>query len=249
MNNQLQVLIVDDEPHARIALRGMLEDKFPSIKIVGEAKDIPEAVKAIHKLNPDLVFLDVEMPGYSGLELLDFFEKEAINFKIVFVTAYSEYAINAFELAAVDYLLKPVRMEHLERAINRVEKDETANLNVLKDNLSSNQEKKIGIQTSEGLIYVPLNDILYLKADGSYTTIYILEQNPIVITKKLIEFERIESLGKFMRIHRSHIINLSRIKKITKTDGGKVIMENGHELAISIEKKNQLFEKINLPKF
>lgn len=119
----MKSIIVDDEVNARLALRGILEENFPNIVILAESKDVPSAVKAIHEHKPDLVFLDISMPGYSGLELLKFFDESQINFKIIFVTAFSEYAINAFELSAVGYILKPVRIDALEKALQKVKMD------------------------------------------------------------------------------------------------------------------------------
>ena len=113
----MRAIIVDDELNARLALKGILEENFPEIEIVAENADVPSAVKSIHSFQPELVFLDIAMPGYSGLELLKFFDEKNINFKIIFVTAYAKYAINAFELSAVDYILKPVRIDALQRAL------------------------------------------------------------------------------------------------------------------------------------
>lgn len=246
MSNKTKAIIVDDEINARLSLRGVLEDFFPEISIVDEARDVPEAVKSIHKHNADLIFLDIEMPGYSGLSLLDFFERDKIHFKIIFVTAYSEYAINAFEMAAVDYLLKPIRKEHIERALNRLgnNNEDDLKLAVLNDNLNNPNERKIALATSEGLTFVKLDDIIYLKADGSYTHIYLQDKKRIVNTKRLNEYERLEKIGKFMRIHRSHIININHISKILKQDGGTVLMSNMEMLSISSEKKKLLLNLV-----
>jgi len=252
-NNKITALIVDDETNARLSLRGMLEENFKQVEIVGEAKDIPEAVQLIHKLNPQIVFLDIEMPGYSGLTLIDFFDKKAIHFKIIFVTAYSEYAINAFELSAIDYILKPIRKEHLERAIQKIIPQESLQLNTLKENFqltSQNlNDKKIVLKTSEGLLFKKLDEIIYFKADGSYTHIHFTNQTRITTTKRLNEYERLEEIGHFMRIHRSQMINLNHIQKITKNDGGSVIMSNNDELSISNDKKQELIDKMNKEKF
>lgn len=236
----MKVLIVDDELNARLALRGILEENFPDISIVAECKDVPEAVKNIHEYQPYLVFLDISMPGYSGLELLQFFSDD-ITFKIVFVTAYSEYAINAFELSAVDYILKPVRIDALERVIKKVQ-ESTNNLVVLKENLANNQPQKLALQTGDGITFLNLCDILYLKADGSYTHFITTNSKKITVSKRISEYERLEQMGSFLRIHRSQIINYNCIQKILKQDGGTVVMENGDMLSISNEKKQTLLD-------
>jgi len=241
----MKAIIVDDELNARLSLRGILEENFSHIKIVGEAKDVPSAVKAIHEHKPDLVFLDISMPGYSGLELLKFFDESQINFKIIFVTAFSEYAINAFELSAVGYILKPVRVDALEKALQKVmdNNNDLEKLKALQNNMENPLEKKVALNTGDGITFLELNDILYLKADGSYTHFYTINRHRITVAKKISDFERLEAMGNFLRIHRSHIINLARIQKILKQDGGTVIMENGELLSISAERKTSLYEK------
>ncbi|RZK09894.1 MAG: response regulator transcription factor [Flavobacterium sp.] len=241
----MKAIIVDDEINARLALRGILEENFPHIDIVAESKDVPNAVKVIHQHKPDLVFLDIAMPGYSGLELLKFFDESQISFKIIFVTAFSEYAINAFELSAVGYILKPVRLEALEKALNKVEENNSdlEKLKTLQNNLESPLNKKVALNTGDGITFLLLQNILYLKADGSYTHFYTTDKHRITVAKKISDFERLEAMGNFMRIHRSHIVNLSRIQKILKQDGGTVIMENGDQLSISSDKKSTMLEK------
>lgn len=238
----MKALIIDDEKNARLALRGILSEHFPNIEIVGESHDIPNAVKAIHKLKPKLLFLDISMPGYSGLELLNFFDEDDVKFKIIFVTAYSEYAIKAFELSAVDYVLKPINIEDLERAIKKVIHQHQSQLSLLKDNLSHDQPKKIALSTGNGISFINLNDILFLKADGSYTHFHLIDNQKITLSKKLSEYIKLEKLGSFLRIHRSHIINCNRISKVVKNDGGYVIMEDKTELSISADKKTILYD-------
>jgi len=242
----MKAIIVDDEINARLALRGILEENFPDILILGEAKDVPSAVQSIHELKPDLVFLDISMPGFSGLELLKFFDESQSTFKIIFVTAFSEYAINAFELSAVGYILKPVRVDALKKALNKVIMDsqnDLVKLKALQNNMENPLNKKVALNTGDGITFLEMHNILYLKADGSYTHFYTTDRHRITVAKKISDFERLEAMGNFLRIHRSHIVNLSRIQKIVKQDGGMVIMENGEALSISAERKNSLYTK------
>lgn len=239
----MKVLLVDDEVNARLALRGVIENYFPALEIVDEAKDLPEAVRKINQLQPDVVFLDIEMPGYSGLELVNFFEADQVNFKIVFVTAYSEYALQAFEMSAIDYLLKPVRREQIARALEKMHPTSQSQLQALQQNTQAQGERRIGLQLGDGLLFVKLDQIMYLRADGSYTHIHLADGQKLTVTKKLLEYEKLEQWGDFMRIHRSHIINLQHIAKILKQDGGIVVMSDGETFAISGEKKPFLMAK------
>lgn len=238
----MKVIIIDDELNARLALRGIIEENFPEIAIIDECKDVPTAVKSIHKHKPDVIFLDISMPGYSGLELFQFFDPNEVNFKVIFVTAYSEYAINAFELSALDYILKPIRIEAIERAIHKIKPKVIEHLDVLQDNLEHHLAKKIALQTGDGITIIPLKDVLYLKADGSYTHFFTTDKKKITVSKKIAEYERLEQIGDFIRIHRSHIVNVDKVVKILKQDGGTVMMENGDLLSISNEKKQELIK-------
>jgi two-component system LytT family response regulator len=244
---KIRAIIVDDEPNARRALRGLLEENFTQVEILGECKNVPEAVKSINKHKPDLVFLDIAMPGYSGFELLDFFDDQHLSFKIVFVTAYSEHSLRAFETSAVDYILKPVRLEHMARALRKVSVDvpvnETQQYKVLKDNFSNQPDKKIVLQTAETIFVVRMEDIIYLQADGSYTRFYTTSHGVLTITKKLIDFEYLENSGPFFRTHRSYIVNLNHIKKVDKKEF-ILMMNNDAEVYLAQDKKNLLLEKI-----
>ncbi len=244
---KIRAIIVDDEPNARRALRGLLEENFSMVEILADCKNVPEAVKTINKLKPDLVFLDIAMPGYSGFELLDFFDEQNLNFKIIFVTAYSEHSLRAFETSAVDYILKPVRLEHIARALKKISIEEPVNENrqykVLKENFTNQSDKKIVLQTAETIFVVRMDDIIYLQAEGSYTRFYTSSHGVLTITKKLIDFEYLEDSGPFFRTHRSFIVNLNQIKKVDKKNF-LVIMNNDAEVYLAQDKKNQLLEKI-----
>ncbi|MCG9911036.1 MAG: LytTR family DNA-binding domain-containing protein [Flavobacteriales bacterium] len=242
----IKTLIVDDEPQARVALNGILsEPEFEDVTVVGEARDIPEAVKQINQLQPDLVLLDIEMPGYNGLELLRFFDPADITFKIVFVTAYSEYAIHAFELSAVDYLLKPVQPVQLRKAIDKIKSSgfsQKQGLEVLNENTRNPEHVKIALQVAEGLLITPLSEIMYLKADGSYTQIFFTDGRRIVVSRKLIEYEKLEKYAQFIRVHRSHMVNMTCVKKYLKQDNGILVMPDNEHLSVSADKKSTVLD-------
>ncbi len=244
----INAILVDDEQMARNALRGMLEEQFPEVNILGECKNVPEAVIMIQKLKPSVVFLDVEMPEYSGFDLLDFFSEEQIHFQIIFVTAYSEYSLKAFEISAVDYLLKPVRTEQLERALRKVKDNvaQTLNYQTLKENLKEEKEEnqKIILHTTESIYVVKLTDIFYLEAQGSYTKFVTENHKDILISKKISDFSYLESLPNFFRTHRSYLVNIKRIMKIDKRES-MLDMENGTSVYLAQDKKKSLLEKLH----
>uniref|UniRef100_UPI0035B4B552 LytR/AlgR family response regulator transcription factor n=1 Tax=Soonwooa sp. TaxID=1938592 RepID=UPI0035B4B552 len=207
MCNDINAIIIDDEERARMNLKLLVEEFCPEIKILAECKSLSAGVKTIRKENPALVFLDIEMPGHSGLELLDFFNESEVNFSIIFVTAYNNYAINAFKLSAVDYLLKPINPQDLQNAVALFQKrkNQTDNLIALKTNLDHSQNKKIAIPTSGKIIFLDLDDILYLKGEGSYTTIIKSDGSSILVSKNLKYFEDFFLEENFlMRVHRSY---------------------------------------------
>jgi two-component system LytT family response regulator len=242
----MKAIIIDDEKNARLAIAGMLVEKYPDIQIVGQAANLPDGIQLIQSTEPDVVFLDISMPGQSGLEILNFFDENTLNFAIVFFTAHDEFALQAFELSAVDYLLKPLRIDALDRALKKVRAGKIENLRTLKHNLNNPEQRRIALQTGDGTQFIELKDIIYLKADGSYTHFILNTGKNLVLSRGLSDFSKIEETGLFIRIHRSHIINLNHISKILKQDGGFVVMANGDELSIAPQRKKDLMEKMNL---
>lgn len=243
----MRAIIVDDEDSARELIRISLEENCPDIQIVGEAHNVPSAVALIHKEGPDLIFLDVEMPGYLGFQILDFFEDP--KFKIIFITAYSEYALHAIKASAVDYLLKPLQVHELIAAVQKASaKRDEENIQQLKNlkqyvNNPENPEK-IAIHSTDGILFYPLRDIIYLKADGSYTYVVNKQNDKLLVSKKIKEFEHLESLPYFFRCHRSYLINLKEVIKYAKADGGYILMSNSDQIPISREKKDEFLEVI-----
>lgn len=246
----IKAIIVDDESRARRILKTLLEENYKDVQVLGEAEDVPSAVKLIHATKPDLVFLDVEMPGYSGFELFDFLPDE-INFEVVFATAYNQYAIKAIEVSAIGYLLKPIQLEELDKTIERVRKKQIHSISksiaILKENNKAGKLNKIALPHVNGIAFEDISDIIYLKADGSYTQFVFQNRGDILVSKKIKEYETIlnADIG-FFRPHRSFIINTQKVKEYVKSDGGYVIMNNGDQLSISRELKNQFLELMGL---
>lgn len=245
-NRKIKSIIVDDEVAVRTVLNNSLK-KIEEIEVVGQASNIQEAVKQIHKFQPDLVLLDIEMPGFSGLQLTDFFNEEEITFDIVFVTAYNEYAIEAFKISAFDYLLKPVDDELLVDTINRF-KNKKGNSHLSERMKTFNQNyleggsfDRIAIPSLQGIDFMKVADIIYLEATGSYTNLVSSSEQRIVASKALKHFEEILNTNpKFFRPHRSYIVNIDKIRKLSTYQGDILIMQNEMEIPISRYKKKEL---------
>jgi two-component system LytT family response regulator len=246
---KIKAIIVDDELNARLLLRNFIEDYCQEIELVGEAEDVKSAVKIINNNLVDLVFLDVEMPVENGFVLFDYFNKPT--FETVFCTAYSQYAIKAFEVSAVDYILKPIGISKLKEAVEKVVLKRSLNLpqtniGILKENLQENKIKKIGVHIGDGIVFMDLNDILYFEADGSYTIIHHKNGKDLAV-KKIKHFEDLLSSDtRFFRIHRSYFVNITLIKKYSKKDGLSVTYDDKILLPISREKKEEFEEFMQL---
>ena len=244
----LKAIVIDDEVRAQRVLKNLLENFCEGVEVVECCSSVADGVLAINKLEPDVVFCDIEMPQHSGLQLLSFFKE--VNFELIFATGYSEYAIKAFEMSAIDYLLKPIQLEKLESAIEKVRKKTHLNqmqnrLETLKENFDGELITKIALPVLEGLLFVAVMDIAYLAADGSYTTVWKKNGESILISKKLKFFEdMLHNNPKFYRAHRSSLINLNSIIHYAKRDG-LVTLENDKIVKIAREKKAEFESKIS----
>ena len=234
-----KAIIIDDEAKARRLLQTLIEENCPEIEIIAQAEDVPNAVKAIHQFKPDIVFSDIDMPIYNGFQLLDFVDKT--DFELIYCTAHNDFALKAFEVSAVDYLVKPIQISLLVKAVEKA---------TLKENLKANALKKNALPNADGLRFVDLDNILYLEAEGAYTHVVLKDNSKILISKKLKEFETLLSDNKnFFRTHRSFLINIDAIKQYIKSDGGSIIMSNHTEIPVARERKDDfqsLIESIRL---
>jgi len=241
----MKAILIDDERKARSVLKILLEENCPQITQIFEAEDLISGVNLIKKEHPQLVFLDIEMPEHSGLEIIDFLDKEAYNFEIIFVTAYSEYAIQAFQLSAIDYLLKPIRpaqvKETVEKALHQIGKAQlNSKLEELKKNFTNKGFKKIALPFVDGIKFVNFEEIIVLEADGMYTKITVNNSSEILVSKPLKHFvELLGSQPMFYKPHRSYLINLNYIKKYIKKEGGYIVMDNNKTVSISKDKKEE----------
>jgi len=244
----MKALIIDDEKKARNLLQVLIEENCPQITDIELAENLPSGIKLIHSFKPDVVFLDIEMPGYSGLQLLEFLTPDQINFEIIFTTAYSEYAIKAFELNAIDYLLKPLRDEQVEnavkKAISQIGKSRVSErLEELKNSFKATNIRKIGLPVSNGVLFVEFDDIVLLEADRMYTKVFTKNDGEILVSKPMKFFiDVLKDSNEFYRPHRSFLINLKHIKQYVNQDGGYIVMDNKKTVGISRDKKDEFFE-------
>lgn len=238
----IQVLIIDDELQSRLLIKKLLSLYFP-LAAIAEAQDVPSAALQISHLSPQLVFLDVEMPVKSGFDLLD--EIKNINFEIIFTTAYSEFAVKAFRYSALDYLLKPIDTEEFKTAIEKAARSIVNKRSLTEERVSFLKEIKankkipdrLTIHTTEGFLFIHINDILYCHAAGNYTEFYLNNNQKILSSYTLGYYDELLSDHNFFRPHRSYLINLSHIKIYKRGDGGTIIMSDDEEIEVSRNQK------------
>lgn len=243
----LRTLIVDDEKRGRESLQKLLEVNCKNVEVLGLADSLESAYKFILKENPDLVFLDVEMPQGSGFELLKRFEK--INFKTIFVTAHQHYAIKAIKFSAVDYLLKPVDVDELLEAVLHVASSGNQNnhhhYSNLLSNLTNEKSGKIAVPVKDGVAFIDPMDIIRLQADRAYTHIYTIA-GKYTASKNIKEYEELLNELNFFRIHNSHIVNLKHVKHFSRMDGYFAQMSDGTTVEVSRRKKDQFLQLMHL---
>lgn len=236
-----KAIIIEDEKRAQIYLKGIIEMHIPNIEICAVCDDLPSGVIAIRKHKPDLVFLDIEMPKYNGLEIVNFFDETELNFRIIFTTAYNQYAIQAFKTSALDYLLKPIDIDELKACINRYEfKQKTWSENIKKANQILQPNTKIAIPDGNNLLMIDTKDIIYLKADNSYTSIHLKNGKTHITSRFLKNFEEhLKNNSNFFRCHKSYIINTDYVKIFSKSNGGTILLENEIEIPLSSDKSEE----------
>lgn len=244
----LRTLIIDDESHIRVTLARFLAKHCPQARLVGEAGGVEEGLEAIKQYHPDLVLLDIKMDDGSGFDLLRAVEQ--VDFKVIFVTAHEKYAVQAFKYSAVDFLLKPVNPEELAEAVNRAMEitigDYRTRLKALEDNFKASEahQRKIILKTMENIYLMDVQDIVFCESDGCYTSVITQNDNKIMTSKSLREYDEMLEDAGFFRIHKSYLINLRHIKRFEKLDGGFIVLTNDHKLPVASRKKDELLEML-----
>ncbi len=247
----ITAVLVDDDINLREGMKGLLALYAPDIKIIGEADSVASGVDILTKLDPQVVFLDIQMNDGTGFDMLESLSE--INGKvtshIVFITAYEHYAIKAFRFSALDFLLKPVSPDDLEKVIDKIrnvlEKDnDYSHIDLLLENIRKKADnfKRIALSNSDGIHLLDISDIIRCESDDNYTKFFIKNRKPILISKTLKEYEELLTEHDFVRIHQSHLINLAYVKAYVKKDNGYVLMTDDCQLPISQRKREQLQE-------
>lgn len=246
----MKAIIVDDEQMSRQTLRKLLELYCPAVEVVAECSNAAEAHTCVMTVKPELVFLDVAMPGKNGIDFLK--ELETIDFEVIFVTAHDKYVLQAIRFAAVDYLQKPVEEQQLITAVSNAEsrvhqKQAQQQVKTFLSNLhasANQQEMQLCIPTVKGFQVVRLSEIIYCEADNTYTTIYFAGDKKILASRTLLDYELMLQDTFFFRIHKSTLVNLKHIKEYQKGEGGFVVMSNGKSLEVSRRKKEAFISKM-----
>jgi len=244
----IRAIIIDDEQDARDGLQLIVEKFCPEVSIIASCESPEIGLGKINELRPNLVFLDVQMPRLTGFDLLE--QIEVINFEVIFVTAFDKYAIKAIKFSALDYLLKPVEVDELVSAVQKIkakENNKTTHFKSLLNNVKQNAQKleRLAIPSDNEIIIQKIADIVYCEADSNYTILHLVDDKKITVSKTLKEFENILPETDFCRIHHATLVNLSHITKYVKGEGGYVLVTGRRHLDVSRRKKDSFIKALN----
>jgi two-component system, LytTR family, response regulator len=245
----IRTVLIDDETDSIRVLQKLLQTYCPQVEVVGTAEGVETGLAIIQEMRPDLLFLDIEMTRGNAFDLLN--QLRPLTFQVIFVTAFDNYAIRAFKYNAVDYLLKPVDIDELVNAINRVaERSKQRNIvdqmQLFLDNMGtySLAQQKMAVPTPDGLIFINLREVVRLEAKSNYTQINLENGEVLMATRTIKDYEDILPETLFCRIHNSHIINLQKIEKYHKGRGGHVVLEDGSEIEVAIRRRQEFLRRL-----
>ena len=245
---KIKAILIDDELNSLQNLQQKLAEFCPNIYVVATAQKPEDAILLINHHKPDVIFLDIEMPKMNGFRMVE--ELKELDFEIIFTTAYNHYAVEAIRIAAFDYLLKPIAIKDLQQAVQRLNKllnpQTRERMDVLKSSIGDkkSQEDKIAISTTEGLEFIPIKNILHIESNSNYSKIFFRDNRTLTVTKLLKDFEDMLVPYHFYRVHNSHLINLNYIQKYLRSNGGRVIMQDGTEIEVARRKKEEFLKMI-----
>ena len=246
----LKAVIVEDEKHSRETLRQLLTEFIKDVSVCAAAENVDMAIETIRNCQPDIVFLDIELQSGTGFDVLNGLKD--MQFEVIFTTAFEHYAIKAIKFSSIDYLLKPIDLDDLQLAVDKVREKRNSNplnrqIELLLANLNTKESpKRICLSTSEGFEFINVDDIISCEAGGSYTTFYLVDGRNILVSKNLKEYEIMLPADKFLRVHNSYLINLLQVKKFIKSEGGYILMNNDQQVSISQKKREEFLLKMNL---
>lgn len=241
----MKCILVDDEPHARALLRNLILEVSPDLHIAAEASDVDSAIEVIQFEKPDIVFLDIRIKQRLGFEVLDAFQNP--NFKVVFTTAYDQYALDAFEYAAVHYVLKPYDKKTLEKAISRcIETSNSASVSskALKEHLAEDSQHMLNVPNRTGTARYPTKEILYLIGAGSYTEIYLTGGRTVLASKAIGHFQEVIADENLLRCHKKYIVNMAHVVGYEKGSNAHLILTDGRKLEVSRTYKSTISKQL-----
>ncbi|MEM0998482.1 MAG: LytTR family DNA-binding domain-containing protein [Bacteroidota bacterium] len=245
----IKAVVIDDEPGARETLTALLEQFFPAVEVAATAEDGRSGLRCIETYRPELVFLDIEMPGLSGIELLDTVQYR--DFEVIITTAYRDYTLAAIKYSALDYLLKPIQIKALSAAIEKARKKRhtrtlNARIRLLEEHLMgrNDQNRRIALPSGEGLMVVPIREIVRCEGDSNYTHFFFATGKKLTVTKTLREYEELLGDAGFFRIFQSHLISLYHVTSYRRGRGGHVQMSDGNLLPVSRNRKKELIDRL-----
>jgi len=243
----IQAIIVDDEENSREVIAELISECFDEIKVVAHGKDVKTSIKAIKKYNPNLLFLDIDLPDGTGFDILK--QVDYTKMKVVFITAHHEYAIKAIKFSAFDFILKPFNTSELIKTVRRVLDEQTAIDNSLRfEAILSNfgnslpELKKIVLKTSDRIYLVNVKDIVRCEAENNYTNFYLNNNNKIMVSKTIKTYETLLADNEFLRVHQSHLVNLNYIQHFDKPDGGMLVLSDNSTIPVSHQKRSILLD-------
>ena len=243
----LKALIIDDEFHCRETLNQLIGEFVPEIKVVALANSASAARDLFKMENPDLIFLDIKMPKENGFDFLNSIDSSEVS--VIFTTAHNEYAIDAIRANAIDYLEKPINIDDLMEAVNRViekKKSDLPEISAILEKIQSTRQDKVSIPTKDGFVYVNSSEIIHLEASDSYTYIYLTENRKYLSSKNIKVFENHLNGHSFFRVHKSHIINLKdHLREFKRSDGNQVLLSEGRSAPVSRRKLSDFLSRIN----
>lgn len=240
-------LIIDDEKSGRENLAGLIGQYCPQLKVVAEAANVAEAIRKIDEFKPRLIFLDIEMPGGNGFKLLEHFK--TFPFEVIFVTAYDNFAIKAIRFSASDYILKPINLNELIAAVEKAcehiaGQTENERIKQLYRNTQHPANARIGLPQADRIDFVEVKTIIRCQGESNYTHLYFTAKKPLLVAKSLVEFEELLADHDFIRVHKSHLVNLHHVSSLSKADGGTLILSNGDSVLISRRRKDFVTERL-----
>lgn len=242
-----KVLIIDDENRTRELIAKMIDSFGFDVETIPDGENVQSAIQAIEKHQPDIVFLDIQMPDGTGFDVIRSIENK--NFEVIFITAHEEFAIKAIKFSALDYLLKPVDTTELKAALEKAlaqidDKKEVQQFDALQTNINPNEKRRLVLKTQESVHVVDLDDIIRCEADRNYTSFFLKGDKKILVSKTLKEYETLLSGHNFLRVQQSHLININYVDRYDKKNGGAVVMKDGSEVPLSPAKREIFFKRL-----